>query len=109
MAVATSNKDMMRTTYNSLRTIVDIVDMGDIRWFLGMAVSRDHDMRTISLNQGTYIDTVVKRFGMDNSYGVSTPLDPNVILSTKMSPASDEEKKHMKNTPYQPSNVSSVT
>ena len=40
MAVATSNKDMMCTTYNNLEIIVDVVDMDDICWFLGIAVSR---------------------------------------------------------------------
>ena len=37
---------------------------------------------------------------MTETYGVYTPLDPNVVLSTAMSPTSDEEKVKMRNVPY---------
>ena len=37
---------------------------------------------------------------MTDTYGVSTPLDPNVVLSTAMSPTSDKEKVKMRNVPY---------
>jgi hypothetical protein len=37
---------------------------------------------------------------MKDSYGVTTPLDPNVILSKLMSPTSDDEKAHIKKVPY---------
>ena len=100
MAVATSNKHTMTSIYNDLRKIIDIVDMGDIHWFLGMAITRDRQARTISLSQKGFIDTILKRFRMENSYGVSTPLDPDVVLSKSMSPTSEEEKQRMKSIPY---------
>jgi len=37
---------------------------------------------------------------MDDSYTMSTPLDPNVTLSKSMSPQSDEEQNKMKMIPY---------
>ena len=39
MAVATSNKATMTSTFDALKQIIDIVDMDDIRWFLGMAIT----------------------------------------------------------------------
>ena len=65
--------------------------MGPIKWFLGMAVTQDWACHTITLSQATYIDTVLQRFNMEDSYTVSTPLDPNVVLNKSMSPKSDEE------------------
>ena len=37
---------------------------------------------------------------MDDSYTISTPLDPNVMLDKSMLPQSDEEWKKMKGIPY---------
>ena len=100
MAVATSNKLTMTSIFDDLRKIIDIVDMGEIHWFLGMAVTRDRQARTISLSQKGFIDTILKRFRMEDSYGVSTPLDPHVVLSKSMSPTSDVEKQRMRPIPY---------
>ena len=38
MAAATSNSVTLQKTIQDLRNIIDIVDMGPIKWFLGMAV-----------------------------------------------------------------------
>jgi Reverse transcriptase (RNA-dependent DNA polymerase) len=50
MAIATSNTQTLESTFNDLKKIIDIVDMGDIRWFLGMAVTWDRTARTISVS-----------------------------------------------------------
>ena len=52
---------------------------------------------TILLSQATYIDTILLHSGMTESFSVSTPLDPNVILTKLMSPASDKERLKMGN------------
>ena len=74
--------------------------MGPIKWFLGMHVSRNHRLRTISLSQDAYIDTFLRRFSMTDAYGVSTLLDPNVILSMTMSPSTEKQKAAMQKIPY---------
>jgi hypothetical protein len=53
-------------------------DLGPIRQFLGLEISRNGD--TITLGQQAYIDTILQRFEMTTAYGVQTPLDPNVRL-----------------------------
>ena len=63
MAAAADNVTTLRHTLKMLWTIIDLVDMGSIKWFLGMHVSRDRKARTISLSQNAYIDTVLKQFG----------------------------------------------
>ena len=84
----------------SLHKIIDIINMGPIKWFLGMHISRNRTVHTISLSQGTYIDTILKKLDMTDSYGMSTLLDPNVVLLKSLSPTSDDEKAKMKDVPY---------
>jgi hypothetical protein len=42
----------------------------------------------------------VRRFGLEDSYGVSTPLDPNVVLSKEMCPKSEKMRQSMQHIPY---------
>jgi len=74
--------------------------MGNIKWFLGMEVIHNHEAQTISLSQAAYIDTIAHRFNLETSTPVSTPLDPNVILSKDLCPKDDEARRQMKKTPY---------
>jgi transposase InsO family protein len=53
-------------------------DLGPVRQFLGLEISRNGD--TITLGQQAYIDMILQRFEMSTAYGVQTPLDPNVRL-----------------------------
>ena len=100
MAATADNMMTLQHTLKTLQMIIDLVDMGLIKWFLGMQVSRDHRAQTISLSQSAYIDTVLKWFGMTDAYGISTPLDPKVILSTDICPSTEKEKDKTCNVPY---------
>jgi hypothetical protein len=55
-------------------------DLGPVRQFLGLEISRNGD--AITLGQQAYIDTILLRFKMTTAYGVQTPLDPNVRLDS---------------------------
>jgi hypothetical protein len=54
----------------------------------------------ILLSQTPYVETIVKRFGLEESYDISTPLDPNVVLSKSMAPDTEDGKKKMRKIPY---------
>jgi hypothetical protein len=62
----------------ALKTKYKMSDLGKARCFLGLKINRDEN--GISLSQETYIDTMIKQFGMENSHTVSNPLDPDVRL-----------------------------
>src|SRR6266481_7972745 len=80
MAAAASNTAEMNALVQDLQKALDLVDMGNIKWFLGMEVIQNRKAQTISLSQAAYVDTIVHRFNLETSNPVSTPLDPNVIL-----------------------------
>ena len=100
MAAAADNEETLQHTLTTLQSIIDLVNIGPIKWFLGMHVSRDHKAQMISLSQSAYIDTVLKHFGMIDAYDVSTPLDTNVVLCMDMCPSTDKEKDQMHCVPY---------
>ena len=55
-------------------------DLGVAHFFLGMKIIQQPQHRKIILSQVQYIDTILQRFGFQNAYTVSTPMDPGVQL-----------------------------
>ena len=53
-----------------------ITNLGPARQFLGIEIHCDGT--GISLGQKAYITTILRRFGMEHTHGVSTPMDPNI-------------------------------
>ena len=53
---------------------VTVMDMGELRFILGIEVTRNRAMRTITCNQTAYIREVLTRYGMQDCATVTTPL-----------------------------------
>ena len=75
----------------------EISDLGEVRWLLGFKIHRDRQARTISLMQGSYIDTLLDRFSLVNANPSSTPLDPHFNLHL---PITDSMHSEMRQKPY---------
>ncbi|KAJ2921694.1 hypothetical protein H1R20_g15407, partial [Candolleomyces eurysporus] len=60
---------------------MELAEMGELSWLLGVDVRRDLKARTISLSQSAYITLILERFGMANCKSASTPLEPNIDLT----------------------------
>lgn len=56
-----------------------MVDLGRIQHCLGMEVNQQNDLLTIS--QSGYIEAILKKFKMEDSKPISTPMDPNTKFS----------------------------
>lgn len=61
-------------------------DLGAIKKFLGMRITRDRKICKLTLSQGEYIEKVLHRFGMQDTKLVSTPLASHFKLTKEMSP-----------------------
>jgi len=73
-----------------------ITSLGPARQFLGIEIHRDGT--GISLGQKAYITTILRRFGMEQTHRVSTPIDPNIKLDL----AEDRQEKELEDiTDYQ--------
>ena len=54
----------------------------------------------ISINQRLYIETILRRFNMEDARVVDTPANPTVKFSKSLTPQTAEEKGKMANVPY---------
>lgn len=63
----------------------------DMGYYIGLEVYQSQQAGLIFLYQHRYIQHTIERFGLADSYSVSTPVDPNVILS--IVPDTSEKKK----------------
>ena len=58
-------------------------------------------MKTLSLSQESYIDSILDYFGMSNSRPSSVPMDPSITLSSADSLKTLEKAVDMAKVPYQ--------
>src|SRR5437660_6362393 len=65
-----------------------------------MKVIRDCKARTISLLQGSYMDTILTKYNFTDLKPVLIPMDPSTQLLCTQSPKSISEKACMKHIPY---------
>jgi hypothetical protein len=84
----------------SLHQHVEVTDLGELHWMLGIKIKRDRDARTIHLLQHMYIDAILRCYHFDELKPLSTPMDVQICLSSKQAPMSTAECVQMQNMPY---------
>jgi len=78
----------------------EMSDLDELAWILDIRVERDRPSRTISLSQTAYIDSLIKRFQLVDAPPLSTPIDPNALLTKNQSPSTPHQFDDMSNVPY---------
>jgi hypothetical protein len=68
-----------------------ITVIGRPNMLLGMKITQNEKDRTITLSQTHYIDSLLKRFGLEDANPVTTPLDLNVDLDSLDPPPITED------------------
>ena len=76
-------------------------DLGEISSYLGIAIRRNRADRIIFLNQFKYIEDILKKYGMENTASIKTPMDVNMKLTKDMCPKTQEEFEEIEEIPYQ--------
>jgi len=79
---------------------VEVTDLGELHWMLGIEVKRDRAANTVHLSQRAYIDTILHHFNFTNLKPLSTPMDVQVKLTSEQAPASAAEFAAMRDIPY---------
>ena len=74
-------------------------DLGEARFKLGIEIRRQEN-GDVLLVQEKYARDVVKRFNMEGSKPVSTPMELGTHLDISQQPVTDEERSEMVNVPY---------
>jgi hypothetical protein len=61
-----------------------MTDLGTVRQFLGLEIMHNSD-GPILLSQQKYIETMIKRFHIENAHSCVPPMDPNIKLENEQS------------------------
>ena len=85
--ITSSKQELIDELKTRIKEFVEITDMGELHWLLGIEVKRDQEAHTILLSQHSYIDSIVCCFGFEDLKPITTPMDPNVKLSTAQNPS----------------------
>jgi hypothetical protein len=79
---------------------VEITDLGELHWLLGIEVRRVREQRRLMLSQRSYIESIICRYGLQDLKPVSIPMDPNTRLTSAQSPSMTQEFARMRDIPY---------
>ena len=82
-----------------LSTEFKMKDLGEARFLLGIKIRRQEN-GDILLVQEKYAGDVIKRFSMEESKQVSTPMELGTHMDISQQPVTDEERSEMVNVPY---------
>ena len=84
-----NDKDMLKSEKEAISKRFEVVDNGDIEWFLGMLIKRDREEQVLTISQPKYVETVLAKFGMSECRPVATPMDSNASFDK----CSDEDER----------------
>ncbi len=62
-----------------IKRLFEVKDMGEIKWFLQLHISRDREKKTFSISQEQYIESILSRFGMTEASDKETPMVCNIL------------------------------
>lgn len=79
---------------------VQATPLEDLRWLLGMEITRNLGGHTISFSQRAYIDQILSRYGFDDIKPLAIPMDPYIQLSKDDCASTAEEVALMRYKPY---------
>jgi hypothetical protein len=99
-SIGARNRRVLEDFKTGLRKYVEVTDLGELHWMLGIEVRRDRWARTISLSQRSYIESILRRFGLETLKPLSTPFDTQVRLTSEQAPANAAEFAAMRDVPY---------
>lgn len=90
------SEDELKKLKTYLNNTFPMKDLGEVKKCLGLNFTRSKD--SIKLDQITYIEHILEKFGMENSKPTPTPMDPNQKLSINLV---NEENSLVGKVPYQ--------
>ena len=79
---------------------VEVTDLGELHWMLGIEVKRDRAAGTVHLSQRAYIDSILHCFNFTDLKPLSTPMDVQAKLTSEQAPASAAKFAAMRDIPY---------
>jgi len=91
-----NNKDKLLQMKEKLSQKLEMKDLGDLHFFLGMQVERDRAQCFLYINQIKYLKDILKRFCMEDCKAIEVPLNPKTKLKKN-----ENKDVEMVKVPYQ--------
>lgn len=93
MIITAEDLDTIQAIKDTFHKSFKIVDGGNLSYILGLQITRSDSF--LSISQETYVLKIAKRFGLDQSKPVNTPLPSNFSMteSDKAEPLTSDQQK----------------
>ena len=78
--LASNNLDILKQEKKKLGNEFKMVDQGEVNFILGMSIKRDREEGILRIDQKAYLQSVLKRFGMDECKPVSSPMETGKVF-----------------------------
>ena len=101
LLIASNSKSELAAVKSELAANFKIHNQGPTKSILSIKIERDQLVRSVSLSQPGYIESMLEQFSMMECNPVLILMDPGQKLSTKMSPDTPEGRLVMSKYPYQ--------
>ena len=98
--LATNDIGMLHETKRFLSKKFEMKDLGDASFVLGIQIHRDRSRGILGLSQKSYIEKILKRFGMHDCKLGDTPVAKEDKFSLSQCPKNNFEIKEMQQIPY---------
>src|SRR5712671_1311868 len=98
--IAASSPELVVDLKDGLQKHVEVTNLGELHWMLGIEVRRNCEAGTIHLSQRAYLDSILRRYHLADLKPLSTPMDTQVRLTSKHAPATPAEFAAMHDVPY---------
>jgi Reverse transcriptase (RNA-dependent DNA polymerase) len=98
--IAATNLHLVEELKAGLRKHVEVTDLSELHWMLGLEIRCDREAGTIHMSQRTYIESMLRHFNFEDLKPLSTPMDTSFRLTKEQAPSSNEEHAIMRHVPY---------
>ena len=98
--IMTVTPALIQAMKDGLQKHLNIHNMGEIHWMLGLEIKRNQDLWTISLSQHSNIDSIITCHSFEDAKPLSIPIVANSTLSHNDCPSTTSDIGKMAGHPY---------
>jgi len=77
------NADKAQGIVAGVKQAYELREIGEAKWFLGIRITRNRELGTLTLTHDTYIEKIAHKFGLTDGSSPSTPLPILELLKNK--------------------------
>jgi hypothetical protein len=98
--IAVSNQHLIKALMACMCQHIEVTDLSELHWMLGIEIQHDRHISTIHLSQYAYLDSILHHYHLDKLKPLSMPMDTQIWLTSKQIPQSAAEFAAMHDVLY---------